>query len=99
METTKKMDNSFGYLLIGGFFAVFMNWIRGDYTWVLSGVWKGLMSLFYGGVGAMGAYFTRKYIITHIEKHKGFDKWMKYSWRRFIVRMKRGRGDGDTPKQ
>lgn len=87
------MESSNGYLLtIGGALAVFLNWMFTDMHWALGGVWKTLMSLFYGGVGAYGAYFTRKYIIVHVEKHGGFWKWMK------SIVKKRRHDDEELPK-
>lgn len=88
------MESNNGFLMvIGGAMAVFLNWMFMDVHWAIGGIWKTVMSLFYGGVGACGAYFTRKYIIVHVEKHNGFWRWMK------AIVKKRRRDDGGTPKQ
>lgn len=88
------MESNNGFLLtIGGVLAVFLNWVFTDVHWVLGGVWKGVMSLIYGGVGAYGAHFTRKYIIARVEKHGGFWKWMK------SIVTKPHRDDEEPPKQ
>ncbi len=87
------MESNNGFLLVfGGSLAVFLHWIFADVHWALDGVWKAVMSLIYGGVGAYGAYFTRKYIISHVESHGGFGKWMKAIWQK-------RRGGGGPPKQ
>jgi hypothetical protein len=89
------MEGNNGFLMmIGGGFAVFMQWVFMDVHWAMDGVFKTIMSLFYGGVGACGAYFTRKYIIVHVEKHEGFMKWMKAIWKK-----RKGSDDAEPPKQ
>lgn len=92
------MENNGYLLMIGGLFAAFMQWMFLDVHWAIGGVWKTMMSLFYGGVGACGAYFTRKYIIVHVEKHGSFWKWMKVLFRLAKVTWKKRKGsDGAKP--
>lgn len=87
------MDSSNNVLILaGGALAVVLNWLFTDIHWVLGGFWKGIMSLLYGGVGAWGAWLTKKYIISHVEKHGGVKGWFNA-----IVKRK-NRDDEESPK-
>jgi uncharacterized membrane protein len=95
MEQTRKMDSSNSFIMVtAGFVTVFLQWLLADIPWYLDSFWKMVMSALYGGIGAVSGYYTRKYIITHMEKHGGFWAWMKVIWKR-----RRDPDNGEPPKQ
>lgn len=67
---------------VGAGIGIFHWFLNLNQHWVLGEFWKLIEAVILGGLGALGAWLIRRYVIANIERFGTFKAWMKILFKR-----------------